>query len=161
MTVQRLNDGQNATLEGGEGNDSIHNDGNNTKVAGGAGEDSIVNRYGSKVTIEGGAGDDSIQNDGKNVTIEGGAGDDSIKNKGNNITFQYKSGDGNDTISGFDETSTLDIGGVNYASIKSGDNLIVRIEDCSVKLSGAATLSSININGVEDELLKVRTCVHR
>ncbi len=144
------------TIEGGSGDDSIYNEGSNTSISGGIGNDTIMNTsYGTNTTLLGGAGNDYISNYGENVTIEGGSGNDSIYNEGSNILFQHKFGNGNDIIEGFNETSTLDIGLETFASIKSGNDLIIKVGDDEITLTGAATLSTVHIKGVNDEILKV------
>ena len=70
--------GDRATLDAGDGNDTITNSGC------------------LQVIIEGGGGDDIINNDGEDVYINGGAGNDSITNGGANVSIF--GGDGNDTI---------------------------------------------------------------
>jgi len=89
----------------------IYNYEDNTVVTGTSEDDSISND-GDSVTIDGGAVNDYIQNYyGDSVTIDGGAGNDYIYNYGNNVLIEYASGDGNDSIVGFNETSTLSITG--------------------------------------------------
>ena len=102
------NYGDNVTISGGAGNDSIDNpDGKNVKIYGGTGNDSIYS-HGSDSTISGGKGDDNIQNssDGKNVKIYGDAGNDIIYNMGDNAIIS--GGAGNDLISnGYLLTATI------------------------------------------------------
>ena len=100
----------------------------------------------NKTSINGGEGNDSIRTKGSNVTISGDKGNDSIKNiDGTNIVFKYISGDGNDIIEGFNETSTLSIGGSSYSTKKSGNDVIVTVGDGKISLIGAASLSKVNI----------------
>jgi len=98
-------------------------------------------------TINAGDGDDTIINDGSNVTITGGAGDDYIFTyyKGENVLFTYASGDGNDTITGFNETSTLSIAGSSYSKETVGEDIIVTVGDGKITLVGAASLDTLNI----------------
>ncbi len=86
-----------------------------------------------------------------NVSINGGAGDDSItldSDATSNVII-YKLSDGNDVISGFNSTSTLQIGDgtTGYVSQKSGDDVLVTVGGGTITLSDTASLDSINING--------------
>ena len=99
---------------------------------------------------------DSITNAGSNLIIDGGAGNDYIVNSGASVFFQYNAGGGDDTIEGFNETSTLKIGGDSttyYKQIKDND-IIVKFDDGSVLLKGLTSLSNVNIEGgkISDEL---------
>ena len=152
----------------------IYNEESNTLLSGTSDNDYIQNGYskyengtytwhasGSNVTISGGDGDDYINNSGSNVTISGGTDSDSIFNNcylksdgsiyyytnsnGSNVLFQYSSGDGNDVIYGFKADSTLSIGGGEYSTKKSGDNIIVTVGEGKISLMGAASLSKVNI----------------
>ena len=60
--------------------------------------------------------------------------------------FNYSAGARNDTIFGFDSTSTLSIAGTKYSTKKSGDNVIVTVDKGKIILTGAANLSSVNID---------------
>ena len=157
--------GQKGTIDGGEGNDYIHighwiitDDnwfyGSQNLIRGGAGNDSIRN-WGASATINGGTGNDSLLNYGEYSTIIGGTGNDTIYNNWNFSTnapysadyalIKYSSGDGNDIIYGLTSTDTLSIAGGSYSTTKSGDNIIVTVDDGKITLSGAATLSNVNI----------------
>ena len=146
------------------GNDSVYNFASNVMIDGGNGNDDIGSRYADNVSINGGAGNDSVWNwartewnsdtntsetveTGDNVTLSGGTGNDYIYNgAGVNVVFQYNTGDGNDTISGFNETSTLAVTGAKYSTKKSGDNVIVTVDKGKITLNGAASLGSVNID---------------
>lgn len=152
-----------ATLDAGAGNDYIHNqDSKQVSISGGSGNDTIRN-FGNNTTLDGGAGADTIynikniwrdyetdsyetRNSPDNVTIAGGKGNDFIHNEGTNVTFRYRSGDGNDSIEGFNETSTLSIAGTKYSTKKSGSNVIVTVDNGKITLQGAASLSKLNID---------------
>ena len=143
-----FNWGSNVTISGGAGNDSIDNFGANVTISGGKGNDSIYNN-GENVTIDVGAGDDSIENYGSNVTISGGAGNDFINNYySENVLFKYSSGDGNDTITGFNSTSTLQImsGSVKKITV-SGTDIFLTIGKGTIKLAEAfdSNLEQLNI----------------
>ena len=84
------------------------------------------------------------------MTINAGTGDDVIvlgENSTNNL-IEYKAGDGNDKIVGFNESSTLQIGDGKgtYSLTKSGNNLIITVDDSKITLVGAANISA-NIEG--------------
>ncbi len=96
-------------------------------------------------------GDDYIANYRDSATIIGNAGNDSIYNSGSNVLFQYTEGDGNDSIVGFNKTSTLQIGGGNdtYSKETVDSDIIVTVGDGKITLQGAATLSKVNIEGID------------
>ena len=131
--------GQKSTIQAGEGNDTIRN-------------------TGYMASIDGGDGNDVIRNSGlfSLVTIKGGKGDDKIyNNSGDGVTFQYAIGDGNDYISGFNENSTLDLGGEEYSSVKGYYDIIVTVGDDRITLAGATALKTVNINGVINQPLEI------
>ncbi|MBE8949928.1 MAG: hypothetical protein SR3Q1_04935 [Quinella sp. 3Q1] len=132
------------TITGGASTDDIYNNGANVSIDGGDGND-LIRSEGSSVKMDAGAGDDTLDNWSDSVTIEAGTGNDYIYNKGNKVLFQYASGDGNDTIVGFNGTSTLSIAGSKYSTKKSGDNVIVTVDKGKITLQGAASVSSVNI----------------
>lgn len=130
------NGGNNVTISGGDGNDTIYNGGANVTISGGAGDDYIYNFYGvSNVTISGGDGNDSISNSGSNATISGGAGNDTIYNQGDDVTISAGAGDdtiynwsgSNVTISGGEGNDYIMNGDRNflYSSYNYGDNAII------------------------------------
>ncbi|MBR5435691.1 MAG: hypothetical protein IK120_02375, partial [Muribaculaceae bacterium] len=85
------------------------------------------------------------------VSIDEGAGNDliSLSSAAKNNLIVYRAGDGSDTIYGFNADDTLRIGdGTNtYSDTVSGDDLIVTVGEGSITLRGAASLSTVNING--------------
>ncbi|MBR3497614.1 MAG: hypothetical protein IKO05_01315 [Selenomonadaceae bacterium] len=107
-----------------------------------------------KIFFSGGSADDNISVNGTGATISGGKGDDTIDSSGSNVTFKYSSGDGNDLIQGFDSSSTLQISG-KVSSVKSGDNVIVSVGSGKITLSGAASLSAVNIDANDPTTLTV------
>ena len=149
------NHGANVTIDGGAGNDFIDNSSLswNVKIDGGDGNDSIHNYGSDSVTIDGGDGNDSIENcDGDSVTIDGGKGDDTINLLyGTTNLIQYASGDGNDIIQGFKLADTLSISGGSYSSAKSGNDVILTVGDGKISLTGAASLSMLNIIGTYED----------
>ncbi|MBQ3337338.1 MAG: hypothetical protein IJG80_08055 [Selenomonadaceae bacterium] len=107
-----------------------------------------------KIFFSGSSADDIISVNGTGATISGGKGDDTIDSSGSNVTFKYSSGDGNDLIQGFDSSSTLQISG-KVSSVKSGDNVIVSVGSGKITLSGAASLSAVNIDANDSTTLTV------
>ena len=158
------NDVDNVTISASKGNDYIRNyQGVNVSINTGAGNDYIDNYSGTNVTIDAGDGNDTIGNvvgdewnsatnsydtldNPDNVTISGGKGNDYIYTLGNKVLFQYTSGDGNDTIAGFNDSSTLSVVGKKYSTKTSGDNVIVTVDKGKITLEGAASLSAVNVD---------------
>lgn len=166
-----LSNGDNAVIYGGDGSDFIYNYGAKATVNGGAGNDLIYNEgiflinedgeilgtfsVEDKFSIDGGAGNDYIYNVNERAILNGGTGDDVIDlQDSTNALVKYTAGDGNDTIKGFNTTSTLQIGGGTgtYSSAKSGDNLILTVGTGSITLIDAAT-QKLNILGKENSAL--------
>ena len=125
--------GSNSMLDGSEGNDLIHNGYYYYRDWDAYYESSYNNEH-----------DDRLKS--SSVTITGGKGNDTIINKGNNVLFQYALGDGFDYIEGFNATSTLNISGGTYTKQARGDNIIVTVGNGKITLSGAASLSKLNIS---------------
>ncbi len=156
----------NILINAGAGNDSIKNLSDETTINAGDGDDSIYNwgEY-SNVSIDAGAGNDYIDTYNYGVSITGGTGDDTIYNDwdfdnnapnvpsdyddedGKYVRFKYTAGDGNDVIYGFNETSSLSIIGGSYSTTKSGDDLIITVDDGKITLASGATLETVNIVG--------------
>ena len=137
------NDNDKNFISTGGGKDTVSNNGSNTTIDAGGDDDYI---YGCPNTrnnsINGGAGNDSIDSNGPNVTIEGGKGIDSIVNYGSNVLFKYSSGDGDDTIYGVKSDSTVQIATNNgYTTQKSGNNLIIKVDDGSMTFKDSANKS--------------------
>ena len=131
-----------ASIVGGAGDDTIHNNsGNNSTIDGNAGNDSISNS-GSNVTIDSGDGDDTILNDAVNVTIYAGDGDDSIGNHGGyqSTNDLIDAGDGNDTIDNHVHDVTLK-GGKGNDYIYTGDRATIYGDE------GNDTIASETFNG--------------
>ncbi|MBR5914480.1 MAG: hypothetical protein IKZ58_08975 [Selenomonadaceae bacterium] len=141
--------------EGTSKNDSLTNKSDNDSVYGYAGNDKIIN-YGDSAYIDGGAGNDIISLvGGEGVsTILGGTGTDTVyfNNKASRI-YQYTSGDGNDIINGFSDSDTIIILGSTYSSTSSGKNIILNVGKGKITLTGAATLSNLNIQGTFSETI--------
>ncbi len=136
-----------AVLIGGDGNDTISNTAN------------INRELATNTTIIGGAGDDSIYNIGNQITITAGEGNDTIwlvsgyrnnarQDSGSeNVLINYTAGDGNDIITGFRADSTLSIGGDNYSSGTSDNDVVLTVAGGTITLTDAATLDALNIIG--------------
>lgn len=161
-----MNDGQKALILSGAGNDYIFNDvytggsvASKVTINAGDGNDYIQTyEEGNKVSINGGSGKDTILNGsedygaGKSATLIGGKGDDLIINYGGeNALFKYSKGDGNDTIRGFNASSTLKIGNGKdtYSKETLESDLIITVGKGKITLVGAADLESVNIAGKE------------
>ena len=122
--LQRFSD-----LKGTSGNDSLNNTTSNRGIYGYDGSDSIDNGA-SYVTINGGKGDDFIN----------------LKSNATGNLIKYISGDGNDSIVGFNATSTLQIITENTpVTTRSGSDIIISVDDGTITLVGAASLSTANI----------------
>ncbi|MBR0062447.1 MAG: hypothetical protein IJP68_13315 [Selenomonadaceae bacterium] len=147
------NNDSNVVVNGLAGDDTLENYSQDAVIVGGAGDDSILSRA-ENVTLEGGAGNDSILSRAENVTLEGGKGNDVIENRsytymvdysGNfdywlgfdNVVFNYAAGDGDDTVYGFNSTSTLKISSDTYSTQASGKDVLVNVGEGSVLLKNA------------------------
>ena len=116
-------------------------------LKGSSGNDSLNNTTSSR-GIYGYDGSDSIDNNASYVTINGGKGDDFINLKSNATRnlIKYIAGEGNDTIAGFNSSSTLQVITAGTCSTtRSGNDVIVSVNGGAVTLTGAATLSTVNI----------------
>ena len=90
------------------------------------------------------------------MTLAGGLGDDTInlvQRKAKNNLISYTAGDGNDVITGFNATSTLQIGDGSgtYSTQVSGKDIIITVGDDSISLIGVANLKDINISGIYED----------
>lgn len=128
------------------GDDYIENFGDSNTVNSGEGLDYILN-VGNKNFISSGTDDDIIEIFGEFNTIIAGAGDDFINLGESSNIIEYTETDGNDIIEGFDITSSLSISGNSYSTQENGSDIIVVVGNSSISLIGAATLSTLNING--------------
>ena len=174
--------GNGSTIIGGRGHNTINNLGDNVLIDAGRGNDFISNgnEYcvgGSFVSINGGKGNDTITNYGGSfVTIRAGFGDNLIVNVytadhrdysqetkryetietifPEHVTFQYSGG--NETIQGFNATSTLQIGkgSATYSKDTVGSDVIITTGKGKITLDGAACLSAVNIKGKEISVCK-------
>ena len=145
---------------GGNGNDNIHignslNE-NNTLI-GGNGNDIIDFFARDSLNVAyGGEGDDVISYTGYSSyyatignslnTLVGGAGNDTItlRPKDENITILYRAGDGDDYIKNFGSTNELLVS-ESYSTVKSDDDLIVKVGNGQITIAGGASISSSQI----------------
>ena len=90
---------------------------------------------------------ESLNNTLTGATIQALGGNDTIKNSGANVRFIY--GGGNDVITGFNATSTLQIGdgSESYSLTTSGKDNVIIVGDNNITLKGTASLSALNIDG--------------
>lgn len=158
------------TIRTADGNNVIGSTSPNNAVFSGAGNDSVTFYTGSdNNTVDSGEGNDVIDAVGHNVTINAGDGDDRIRTYRNayDITIkagmgnddvtlggpvetdhtnvvQYASGDGNDTITTFSETDTLQItsGSISGAEL-IGNNVVITVGGGKITLVEA---NNMNIN---------------
>ena len=137
--------GSKVSLLGGSGNDTLISHGLKSLLNGGVGADLIYNGYRYYEPSSSFFAPDDKNYDGSNTTIIGGIDNDTIKNLGDNILFKYTAGDGNDSIVGFNATSTLSIAGSIYSTQASYDDVIITVGKGKITLAGAATLSALNI----------------
>ncbi|MBR4904629.1 MAG: calcium-binding protein, partial [Selenomonadaceae bacterium] len=148
------------TLQIGDGKDTYSKEINGDDIVITVGENSVtlqdaaslstINIAGTEVILPT-EGDDTIENDLDDVTINALGGNDTVENYGANVLFQYNEGDGNDLITGFNETSTLQIGdGTDtYSKEINGNDVFITVGESSVTLREAASLSAVNIAGTE------------
>lgn len=156
-----------ASINAGAGDDSIYNNnGNYAMINAGDGNDSVYNSYGYYATINAGDGDDFIHNYSYYSTINAGAGDDTIRaynnyqntiiggagndsislvggrtTIGGGALIQYASSDGDDTITNFAESDTIQItdGTISNFS-ESGNDVIINVGSGSITLKNAKNI---------------------
>ena len=111
-----------ATVDGGEGDDTLVANDNETSLNGGAGSD-VISIYGSsweKNTLQGGKGTDIIYGSSANI-------------------FVYENGDGTDTIYYAKENDTIQIAtNTGYTTRKSGNDLIIKVGNGSMLFKNSA-----------------------
>lgn len=114
---QLTTSGGNDSVKGGEGNDSISSGAGNDTVSGGDGNDSINAGEGND-SISGGAGSDSIYGSAGVDSIDGGMGYDYMKLDANRSDLQI----GSDAITVSGGTTISD---VNFIEFANGDTMTV------------------------------------
>ena len=172
-----FNNGNRVTIKGGSGNDAITNEygvrvfisgnagkdtignlnGKRSTLVGGSGNDEIWNfEYNEDTSISGGTGNDLIYNYAEDVTITGGKGNDSItlEDDSSETLIKYSTGDDNDTINGFNSTSTLRVSGT-YSTQTSGNDVLVKVGSGRLTLKNVyASADKIHINGKTTSLAR-------
>ncbi len=127
------------SIVGGSGRDTLYGKAGDDTLYGGEGDDSL----------EGSSGNDKLYGQGGNDYLDGGFGNDTLSGGEGADLFIYYSGDGKDVITDFSEDDTLRIGyGTGkYGVRKSGNDVIVMVDDGTITLKDAASLSTLNISG--------------
>ncbi len=158
-----LQNGHYQYVDAGAGNDTIRGSiasgsgnwavGGYATLLGGDGDDYINPSYANDSYIEGGSGNDTIISRGPRQTIDAGAGNDVISlgsaNASESRTETTTSnliitGGGDDTIYGYDETSTIQSGEVT-ASELSGKNVILTTDEGTLTIvNGKDKIISVN-----------------
>lgn len=145
------NRGYDVTIGAGSGNDSILTDVyssygsshyRSATVDGGDGDDTLVVND-NETSLNGGAGSDviSVYSSGwKNNTLQGGKGSDVIYGGGANI-FVYEDGDGDDTIYYAKSNDTIQIAtNSGYTSLKNDNDLLINVGNGFMTFKNAANL---------------------
>lgn len=117
------NSGSNVTINAGKGNDTIHNSGEYVSINAGNGNDVIYNFRDYNVN---------------NATILGGKGNDTVYNDEVGTIFVYNSGDGNDLLYGFHGIESFVVNGVNFETLRSGEDFLIKVGKNTVTLAGSA-----------------------
>ncbi|MBE8955542.1 MAG: alpha/beta fold hydrolase, partial [Quinella sp. 2Q5] len=117
----------------------------------------------SDTVITGTENADTITNSGNDVTITPDAGDDLVSLAGgvSGVQINYTSGDGNDSIVGFNASSTLSVGSSAYSTQVSGNDLIITVGESKITLVDAANLSNPNIESTNPVVLLVEMILKR
>ena len=153
--------GDKSIVKGGDGNDTLEVYGTNSTIEGGSGNDSIA-VYGYDSTITGGTGDDIISLNGSPlINVYGGylMSADSLSQKDSSVSevIKYASGDGKDTVVGFTSNDTLKITSGTFSTVKSGNDIIIKVGKGSVNLKNAVG-QTINILSEKGTLTTITTC---
>ena len=150
--------GNNFSINGGDGNDTLYNNYGDGVIAGGGGNDvislssafvtsinnTVIGGIGNNNTINGGTGNDTIYaNTSYNDTIY-----TSSAVSGVNRIYQYANDDGNDVIFGFRPSDTIQITSGTYSTQKSGNDMLVRVGSGSITLKNAAN-KTLHITGTQ------------
>ena len=155
-------------VDAGNDDDTVVAYGTSNSILGGQGNDRIALYSDGKTPaggnlLDGGAGSDQILIDdtaystvpkNSNNTIIGGQGDDLIVIEDTKIpvVLSYRAGDGNDYVFGYDKNDTIQIVNSEYATKKSGQDVVITIGKGSVTLMGAKG-KKLNIEKVTDDSL--------
>lgn len=162
--VAILHGGDQATIRGGEGDDTITNNATNALIYGDAGNN-VINNYGYNTTIYGGDDSDTVTNGateivvgGDNVSVTGykstifvGDGDDSIDNSAVKSELYGEGGD--DTITNSGGKVSID-GGIGDDSVENrGNDAYVTLGDGDDEIVNYANLCSMAGDEGEDILV--------
>ena len=155
-------------VDAGNDDDTVVAYGTSNSIIGGQGNDRIALYSDGKTPaggniLDGGAGSDQILIDDtayatlprkSNNTIIGGQGDDLIAIEDTKIpvVLRYKSGDGKDYVFGYDKNDTIQIVNSEYATKKSGQDVVITIGKGAVTLMGAKG-KKLNIEKITDDSL--------
>lgn len=155
-------------VDAGNDDDTVVAYGTSNSILGGQGNDRIALYSDGKTPaggniLDGGAGSDQILIDDtayatlprkSNNTIIGGQGDDLIAIEDTKIpvVLRYKVGDGNDYVFGYDKNDTIQIVNSEYATKKSGQDVVITIGKGSVTLISAKG-KKLNIEKITDDSL--------
>ena len=155
-------------VDAGNDDDTVVAYGTSNSILGGQGNDRIALYSDGKTPaggniLDGGAGSDQILIDDtayatlprkSNNTIIGGQGDDLIAIEDTKIpvVLRYKAGDGNDYVFGYDKNDTIQIVNSEYATKKSGQDVVITIGKGSVTLISAKG-KKLNIEKITDDSL--------
>jgi Ca2+-binding RTX toxin-like protein len=108
--------------------------------------------------LYGNSGNDTLTGTSGDDIIRGYEGDDTLSGQSGNDTYFYDYGDGYDTITDSAGTDTLILGKninlANFASYRSGNNLILETVDGSFTTTGRVTLTDYFITGNEIETIQ-------
>ena len=154
--------GDNVTINGGSGNDSLYTCGTNVIINGGEGQDYIYcdksdrpysERKKSNI-IYGGDNNDTIEVNGVDYsTIYGGLGEDVISLSSDILmdVIVYGVGDGNDTVVGYTNACELQIAGDQYSTVQNENDTIVYVGDGSIVLKDWK-VGWLNITTIENPM---------
>ena len=119
--------GNNDTIYGGAGSQTINGGAGNDTLYGGSGDDTI-NGGSANDTIYGGSGNDIIDGGNSNDDIYGGYGADTI-NAGGGDTFYYLDvRDTGDNINGWASSNVIDLSNIDADSTTSGNQAFASVE---------------------------------
>ena len=143
----------NSVLDVSNGDDLVSiESGENLSVIGGSGNDSIYNS-GNLISLSGDSGNDYIQNiDGNLVTMNGGIGRNTLIGA-NSESDLFVYSDGRDLIQNFDINDSIDIGSHTIStSVVSDDGIILRFDNHNSLNVTIVGVGSENLN-VEDGII--------
>ena len=138
--------GANAVINGDSDNDTLwaYSTSSLSAINGGEGNDSITS-FAIENTLNGGAGNDTIRNNATQVTINAGTGNDvvSLGSYSTNNFIIYN--DGNDTIYGYNSSSTIRITGGTYSTQQGGSDTIIKVGNGQITIKDYT--GTVNIIG--------------